>query len=245
MKKTIVIVGGSTGIGWAVAKLQQQVYNVIVLDNQPLTDTSLGFDYYHCDVRHYDAIAAACEKIIDRYQSITHLFANAGVHLSATLEETSLEQIDHVLDINLKGTLYVLKALLPHMRQQQFGRIVLGASEQVIVGKPNSTVYGATKAAIAHIAKSVTLDYAQYNIHINAICPGTVDTPLYQKAIKSFCQKTGQNAAQVHQAEAAQQPIGRIGTPDEIAELVAFLLSDKADYMMGANIVIDGGYTVQ
>ena len=93
------------------------------------------------------------------------------------------------------------------------------------------------------MAKTTALDYASYNIRANAVCPGTIETPLYHSAIDKYCASSGADKAQVHAAEAALQPLGRLGQPEEVAQLVLFLASDKAGFITGSLQVIDGGYT--
>jgi 2-keto-3-deoxy-L-fuconate dehydrogenase len=99
--------------------------------------------------------------------------------------------------------------------------------------------------ALASIAKTTALDYALFNIRANAVCPGTIETPLYHQAIDNYCKRSGANKAEIHAEEAALQPLGRLGQPEEVAELVYFLASDKAKFITGSLQVIDGGYTAQ
>ena len=189
MKKVAVVTGGASGIGLAVVKkLLSQGYTVAVLDIAPLPKQVVA-DYHACDLTDYRRVTDTIQQIVKTHDSIGYLFSNAGVHLSATLEDTSVEDIDRVINTNLKSALFTLKAILPHMRARQFGRIVLNSSEQAMVGKPNSGVYGATKAAIAQLAKSTALDYARDNILVNAICSGTIDTPLYQRLLNVIAKK--------------------------------------------------------
>ncbi len=245
VNKVAVITGGSSGIGLAVAKkLILQEYTVFNFDIQPPAE-QLEMQSFQVDIRNFDEIQAAVAQIIKIHKSIGYLFSNSGTHYSGDLENTPLDVIDSVIDINLKGTLYILKSVLPFMREQNFGRIVLNSSDQALVGKANSTIYGCTKAATSQIAKSIAVDYSQFNININAICPGTIDTPLYQKAISNYCKKSGEDESKVHQEEANLQPLKRIGKPEEVAHLVAFLFSDEANFMTGSNISIDGGYTAK
>ena len=132
------------------------------------------------------------------------------------------------------------------MRKNKRGAIVLVSSEQALVGKKNSAIYGATKAAIAQLAKSTALDYAKYGIRVNCVCPGTIDTPLYQKAINNYAKKTGLSLHDIEQDEADQQPLGRVGQAQEVAELIYFLsCNDKAGFITGSIHLIDGGYTAQ
>jgi hypothetical protein len=131
------------------------------------------------------------------------------------------------------------------MKQNKNGAIILMASDQALVGKQNSFAYNLSKSALASIAKTTALDYAAFNIRANAVCPGTIETPLYHQAIDNYCQKSGANKAKVHSEEEQQQPLQRLGQPEEVAELVLFLASNKAKFITGSLQVIDGGYTAQ
>ena len=193
----------------------------------------------------YDNLRDNIDDIISDHKNIGYLFSNAGIHLSGNIENTSINDIDNIININLKGTLYTLKYIIKHMKENKFGRIVLNSSDQAFIGKPSSTVYGSTKAAISQIAKSISIDYSNFNIHANAICPGTIETPLYHKAIRRYHEKSQIPLDHIHKEEENLQLINRIGKPEEVANLVEFLLSDKADFITGANIPIDGGYTAR
>ena len=149
------------------------------------------------------------------------------------------------MSINVNGAFYLLKAVLPVMRKQKCGSIVLLGSDQSLVGKTNSFAYNLSKSALASMAKTTALDYAKYGIRANAVCPGTIETPLYHQAIDRYCENSGADKNSVHAEEAALQPIGRIGQPEEVAALVAFIASDEAGFITGSLQVIDGGYTAQ
>src|SRR5204863_9932044 len=125
---------------------------------------------------------------------------NAMRHLFANIDDTSYNQLESLVTINLIGTFYMLKTVIPLMKLQQKGSIVLMGSDQSIVGKASSAVYGMTKGAIAQLAKSTAIDYAAFNIRVNCICPGTIQTPLLDNAVKQFVDKTGQEAAEVYAA---------------------------------------------
>jgi NAD(P)-dependent dehydrogenase (short-subunit alcohol dehydrogenase family) len=241
MKKTCIVTGGSSGIGLSIVKAFLQAdYQVFNLDLQ----VSEYGQHYPCDITHLEQVT----KIIDdisQQQVIDVLVSNAGIHFSANIENTSEADLDKVFSINVKGAFAAIKAVLPNMKSHQNGAIILMSSDQALIGKQNSFAYNLSKTALASMAKTTALDYAQYNIRANAVCPGTIETPLYHQAIDSYCAKTGADKVKTHQEEEKLQPLGRLGQPEEVAELVLFLASDKAKFITGSLQVIDGGYTAQ
>lgn len=153
--------------------------------------------------------------------------------------------MERVFNINVKGAYAAVKSVLTSMKSQRKGSIILMASDQALIAKKNSFAYNISKAALASIAKTTALDYASFNIRSNAVCPGTIETPLYHQAINNYCERSGADKAKVHQEEANLQPLARLGQPEEVAELVLFLASDKSTFITGSLQVIDGGYTAQ
>ena len=190
-------------------------------------------------------VSACVKNVIDRDGRIDLLFVAAGVHLFANIEQTSIGEFNRVLSINLKGTFYVLKKVLPVMRKQRYGNIVLMGSDQVFVGKGNSTVYGLTKAAIGQLTKSSAIDYAPYNVRVNCICPGTIDTPMLIPSVEKFHQISGKQINEINEILQNAQPVQRLGNAEEIAKVVLFLLSDDCPFMTGALLSADWGYTCQ
>lgn len=246
MSRVCVITGGSFGIGRAVVeRFLEQGYQVFNLDLKPTDVVEDLSTYIQCDVSASDQVTRAVAQIKARVGRIDVLVSNAGVHFSATLEDTSDTEFERVMGINVKGAFYLLKAVLPMMKAQRSGSIVLVGSDQSLIAKKNAFVYNMSKAALASMAKTTALDYAAYGVRANIVCPGTIETPLYHQAIDRYCQRTGADAATVHADEAALQPIGRIGQPEEVAALIAFIASDEAKFITGSLQVIDGGYTTQ
>jgi NAD(P)-dependent dehydrogenase (short-subunit alcohol dehydrogenase family) len=243
--KTAVITGAATGIGRATATLLAgrgcRVYNIDVAEGEPNEQVT----WIHCDVADRQQLANAIKTVESREQGIDFLFANAGIHLFAGIEETSDEEFDRITGINLRGVYYSLRYVLPIMRRQGKGSIVIMGSDQALVGKGQSAVYGLTKGAVAQLTKSTAIDYARLGIRVNCICPGTIDTPLLESAVRRFQQLSAKSQDEVQHLLNEAQPMGRIGQPAEIARVVVFLLSDESSFMTGALVAADGGYTCQ
>jgi len=240
-QKTCVITGGSSGIGLSIVKLfQKNNYHVFNLD---LSSSTFG-EFCQCDVTDVVQVTDIINNI-SQSQAIDVLVSNAGIHFSANIENTTEDDFDKVFNINVKGAYAAVKAVLPSMKKNRNGAIILMSSDQALIAKHNSFAYNLSKAALASMAKTTALDYAAFNIRANAVCPGTIETPLYHQAIDNYCQKSGSNKADVHKEEENLQPLKRLGQPEEVAELVLFLASNKAKFITGSLQVIDGGYTVQ
>ncbi|MDD5678805.1 MAG: SDR family NAD(P)-dependent oxidoreductase [Kiritimatiellae bacterium] len=240
--KVALVVGGASGMGEAAVRLLARAgCRTHVFDVKPAAE---GL-FQTCDVRDYGQVQRCVQKVVDQESRIDLLFVAAGVHLFANIEDTSIEEFERVLSINLKGTFYVLKEVLPIMRKQCSGNVVLMGSDQVFIGKGCSTVYGLTKAAIGQLTKSSAIDYAQYNVRVNCICPGTIDTPMVGPSVERFHQMSGTPVKEIHAMLRKAQPIQRLGTPEEIGKAVMFLLSDDCPFMTGALVCADGGYTCQ
>ncbi|MDZ4737358.1 MAG: SDR family oxidoreductase [Rhodospirillaceae bacterium] len=240
--KVALVVGGASGMGNATLRLLNEAgCRAHVFDINETTDGT----FYRCDIRDYDQVRHGVQSVLDREGRIDLLFVAAGVHLFANIEDTSIEGFERVLSVNLKGPFYVLKEVLPIMRRQKYGNVVLMGSDQVFVGKGSSAAYGMSKAAVGQLTKSTAIDYAPYNVRVNCICPGTIDTPMIGPAVERFHQMSGIPVESIHDMLKTAQPIQRLGTPEEIGRIVLFLLSDDCAFMTGALISADGGYTSQ
>ena len=235
-----IVTGGSNGIGEAIVKLlETKGYHVFNLDLVP----GLYGNHIQCDMANFDQVKDVIAGICSTHPKVDALVCNAGIHLSKNIEQTSLEEFDTLFAINVKGAYAAIQATIGQMRQQRKGAIVLVASDQAVIAKQNSFAYNLSKHALASICKTTALDYAADNIRVNAVCPGTIETPLYHNAIDNYCAKSGADKQQIHQEEQALQPLGRLGKPEEVAEYVNFLISEKAGFITGSLQMIDGGYT--
>jgi len=242
MTKVAIVTGGSLGIGRAICqRLESDGFKVFNLDIQ---NGEYG-TWHDCDVSQCAQVELAIAKIAQSQGRIDVLVSNAGKHLSATIEDTDEATFDSLFALNVKGAYAAVKAVLPSMKTQNSGTIIFIASDQASIGKSNSFAYNLTKHALASMAKTTALDYAAFNIRANAVCPGTIETPLFHNAIDAYCKSSGANKADIVAQEAALQPLGRLGQPEEVAALTAFLASDNASFITGSLQNIDGGYTAQ
>ncbi|MEH6446415.1 MAG: SDR family oxidoreductase [Oceanospirillaceae bacterium] len=241
MKQVAIVTGGSKGIGLAIVKLfiqaQYKVYNLDI-------SASTCGEHYHCDMSDFSQVQSSINRIIKIEQRLDVLVCNAGIHLSADIENTSEANFDQLFAINVKGAYAAIQVALAPMKSQNKGSVVIVGSDQSVIAKNNSFAYNLSKHALASICKTTALDYAKYNIRVNAICPGTIETPLYHNAIDKYCKSSGADKNEVHAQEAALQPLGRLGQPEEVAEYVLFLASDKASFTTGSLQMMDGGYSI-
>ena len=240
--KVALIVGGASGMGNAVVRLlRAEGCRTHVLD---VKETADGV-FQQCDVRDYSQVQRCVQNVVDEEGRIDLLFVAAGVHLFANIEDTSIEEFERVLSINAKGPFYVLKEVLPVMRKQRYGNVVLMGSDQVFIGKGSSAVYGMSKAAVGQLTKSTAIDYAPYNVRVNCICPGTIDTPMVGPTDRAI--PSGERYANRHdQRDAAQGPAdSTTGNSRGDRACSAVPLSDECPFMTGALVSADGGYTCQ
>lgn len=242
MAPVCIVSGGSSGIGESICKrFVEQGYQVFNLDIQPG-----GFgNYVACDLTQTEAINNAVTNILQQVATVDVLISNAGKHISATIEHTTEQALLELFNLNVMAAMSLTKAVLPSMKAAGSGSIIYIASDQALVAKHNSFAYNLSKHALASMAKTTALDFAQFNIRANALCPGTIETPLYHQAVDNYCKTSGEDKSNIHAQEQALQPLGRLGTPDEVAEFALFLASDNASFITGSLQVIDGGYTCQ
>jgi NAD(P)-dependent dehydrogenase (short-subunit alcohol dehydrogenase family) len=236
--KTVVITGGSKGIGAATAKLFFEAgANVAVLDVAP--DTSGIQDekwlFIQSDVSAESQVQSAFQQVEQRFEKINFLVNNAGIQRYGTVTETSSDEWDLVMNVNLKSFFLCSKYALPLLQKNQNGAIINVASVQAFLSQQNVAAYTTAKSAILGLTRSIAVDYAP-NIRCVAVCPGTIDTPMLRDSIA-----LSPDPDEVMQECIDMHVTKRIGTAEEVAGLIFYLCDDKAAFITGQAIRIDGG----
>jgi dihydroanticapsin dehydrogenase len=232
----IAVTGAGSGIGLAALRRAADEgaavggldLDVSVLDGTPAVA---------CDVTDAAALEEAFAELANRLGGLDGLVAAAGID-TPNLDAVDLpvEVWDRTIAVNLTGVFLSARAAIPHLRRAGGGSIVLIASQLGLVGTRLSAAYCASKGAVVMLGRVLALDHAREGIRVNVVCPGPVDTPMYQRSAPPEVRE---------QVVGANVPLGRPGTPDEIAALVAHLLSAESGYTTGSVIAIDGGWTAR
>lgn len=248
--KTAVVTGGALGIGRAVCQiLAERGAAVAILDIDEQAGGELCAEieraggnamFERLDVSNPGAVQTAVEAAYAAFGSIDLLAVSAGIQRYGTATTTDDEQWDEVLGVNLKGAWYAARAALPFMLEAGDGSIVNVSSVQALASQQNVLAYTVSKHGLIGLTRSMAMDCAKDGIRVNAVCPGTVDTPMLKWAAS-----LDPNPQSVYDACNAMHPLGRIAEPREIAEVVAFLLHDNASFVTGAVWTVDGGLLTQ
>ena len=238
--KTALVTAAGQGIGKASAlAMAAEGATVWATDvNEKLLASYAGMPNIHTAV--LDVMdKAAIQKMVAKIPAIDVLFNCAGfVHAGTALDATD-EQWDFAFDLNVRSQFWTIQAALPHMLVNKKGSIINMASVVSIKGLPNRFVYGASKAAVIGLTKSVAADFVTQGIRCNAICPGTVDTPSLADRINVY-----EDPVEARKNFIARQPMGRLAQAHEIAPIVVFLASDESAFVTGQAYGIDGGMTI-
>jgi|SRR3954468_6167640 len=239
--KIAVITGGASGIGLATAKrfVSEGAYVFIIDRNKKELDTAISelgknvSSGIQSDVSNLADLDRSFDVVKDQKGHIDILFANAGIIQFAPLEKISEEHFDKVFGINVKGLLFTVQKALPIFRDG--GAIILTASIGASKGAEELSIYHATKAAIRSFARCCTLDLKHRKIRVNAVSPGSIDTPFLNPVLSK------QQSEQFLNNVLKSTPLGRMGSPDEVAKAVLFLASDDSSYITGIELFVDGG----
>jgi NAD(P)-dependent dehydrogenase (short-subunit alcohol dehydrogenase family) len=240
--KVVIVTGAGSGIGHATAlAFAQEGAKVVVSD----IDSKMGLStveeikknngeafFVKCDVSSEEEVKNLVSKTVEKYGRLDCAYNNAGVEgkVSTTTECTS-DNWDRTINVNLKGTWLCMKYEIPEMLKNGKGSIVNCSSIAGLVGFETIPAYVASKHGVIGLTETASLEFAKQNIRVNAVCPGVIQTPMLERF-------TNHN----EQAMAQQDPMGRVGKPEEIADSVLWLCSDKSSYVTGQAIAVDGGW---
>ncbi len=243
--KTAVITGGSSGIGAATAKLLAKAgANIVILDvNQAqgnattdeIKTTGTKAVFLACDITDETACKAAAAFVKKEYGSVDILFNNAGVIVRKNVVDLLEKEWDAVVDVSLKGAFLVSKHMIPLMKTNGGSVINTGSGWSLKAGN-DAAAYCAAKAGVLNLTRAMAIDFGKYNIRVNCICPGDTDTEL----LRSEAKQLGENETEFLK-DASNRPLGRMGTPEDIAKSVLFLASPMSEWVSGTSLLVDGG----
>jgi len=246
--KVAIITGAGTGIGRACAELFAREGAAVVLAGrrrEPLEEVVAAIEKsggralaQMCDVTREAEVKALVARSVDTFGGLHLLVNNAAYWMAGTIEETSVEDWERMMETNLKGVFLLVKHALPALRQAGGGGIVNIGSVLGLVGMKRRAAYATSKGGLVLLTKSLALDHAQDKIRVNCICPSLVDTPMGQESLTGAGDAAAERARRL-----AQIPLGRAGTPDDVARLALFLASEDSSWITGAAIALDGGFT--
>jgi NAD(P)-dependent dehydrogenase (short-subunit alcohol dehydrogenase family) len=242
-ERIAIVTGGASGIGRAsCARLVADGFTLAVGDLDPdgakLASGPSGFGRT-LDVADEASVAAFVAEVMQTFGRVDVLINNAGIagsQQATVLHTTPIAEWDKVIGVNVRGPYLLSRAVLPVMIEQRSGHVITIASVAGQVAFPGRSAYTASKGAALMLAKSIAVDYASYGIRSNAVCPGMAETAMTKWRL---------DIPELREAVESRIPLGRVATPDDVADLVALLASDRLNYVTGAALVIDGGYTAR
>lgn len=248
MKQLAIVTGAAKGIGLGIAqKLCESGFQVMMLSRgqdvferaKELEEQGSSVRAYLCDIANTKNIHETIQQIREEYGDVQVLVNNAGVARMKKFEETDDFLLDYHMNINIKGTWHMIQEVIPYMRQKGYGRIInLSSVTGTMVCDKGYTAYGMSKAAIVGLTKTVAVEYAEYGITCNAICPGYINTPNVKRGSeRAHPEKPDLMLKEIERGI----PMKQLGTPRQVGAAVAFLASPEADYITGTTLVIDGG----
>lgn len=247
--KVALITGAGSGMGRAIAlQFAKEGAKVIVNDLVPQQGEGtlamlkkLGAEgvFLQSNVTQATEVQAMIAQAVNTYGRIDILINNAGIIVPGKVDAISEADFDKAMAVNVKGVFLVSKYTIPVMKKAGGGVIVNMASVAAFKGYVDRSVYCASKGAVVSLTRAMAMDYIKDNIRVNCVCPGTIDTPALEKLIQASADPTAAQKALI-----ARQPLGRLGTAEEIAHAILYAASDEAAYMTGSALIIDGGATL-
>jgi NAD(P)-dependent dehydrogenase (short-subunit alcohol dehydrogenase family) len=241
--KRVFVTGSGAGIGKAIATLFTQrgarvVVSDINADAAKQTADEIGaVGVANCDVTDEGQVQGAVQQAVDLLGGLDVLVNNAGIEVSSPLLQQSTESFDKIYAVNVRGPFVAMKAAIGHLIESK-GNVVNIASIAGIGGSPLLGSYCATKAALIQMTRVAAVEMRPTGVRVNAVCPGFADTAMVERLVPDF-----EAATQVPFGDLVAMKQGRLGTPEDIAEVAAFLASDRASWITGSHYVLDGGLT--
>src|SRR6266567_5519225 len=244
--KVAMVTGAASGIGRGISiRLAEMGASVSVLDidESKGSETAVEIEaqggeavFMKCDVRRAAECRRAVETVVKRSGKIDILCNCAGVAIRKDIVELTEDEWDFALDVTLKGIYLLSREIVPHMMRNGGGSIINIGSGWSLRGGPRAASYCAAKGGVVNLTRAMAIDHGKNNIRVNCVCPGDVETPM----LLSECAQLGEDM-QAFMREAANRPLGRVGTADDIANAVLFLASPMSSWITGAALVVDGG----
>jgi NAD(P)-dependent dehydrogenase (short-subunit alcohol dehydrogenase family) len=241
--RVVIVTGAAGGVGRATVRLLvERGASIVAQDLSPaVRELSSGqVEFVVGDVREHAIAARSAQTALDRFGRLDALVNNAAVILSKDILATTEEEWEQVMRINVTGAFHFCRAALPHMIAQNRGSIVNVTSISGLVGLPQQAAYCASKGALVQLTRQLAVEYAAQNVRVNSVAPGAIDTPFLARHLAAQ-----PDPAAAAAAVDAAHPLGRSSSPAEIAEIIAFLVSDASSYMTGAIVAADAGYTAR
>ncbi|MGO9700293.1 MAG: SDR family oxidoreductase [Xanthobacteraceae bacterium] len=241
--KVALVTAAGQGIGRAIAeRFAAEGAKLIATDLDASKLSGLKGKLHKLDVRSQSDVERFGKDVSREVGPLDILVNCAGYVHQGTVLDCTDKDWDFSFDLNVKSMHRMLKTFLPGMLEKKSGSIVnIASAVSSIRGVPNRYVYGATKAAVIGLTKAVAADFIKQGIRCNAVCPGTIESPSLGERITAVSHETGKSLDAVRQDFVARQPMGRLGTPEEVANLALFLASDEASYITGQAHLVDGG----
>lgn len=239
--RVAIVTGASKGIGKSIAVTLARNGATLVING---TNTNLlgrvasnieilgrKCVIYPGDVADPDTANQLTKCTIDRFGQIDILVNNAGINMRSSTQEMKLDDWHKVLDVNLNGTMYFCKAVLPYMKKARYGKIVNVSSSTAKSGHRNAAPsYGVSKAGIDYLTKHLALEFARHNIYVNGVCPGPIETDMIKQWSDEY-----------YKDVVSKVPLNKLGTPQNVADVVLFLVSNMSDFITGETINVNGG----